>query len=301
MRRILQSTILSLLLLVFPTPGSGAGEPYPQVRIVVRVKGPIFHDVSASDLAQLKSDVQSQVVKAATDNFPCMEWVTEEERRPRAGIGAWLFVDLSQRSYKDYRGLSWIDLSFSGAVENPKREVILWPTSGVFPVASSLYWSPRNLQGLKEKVFAAMATNFSKQELRGAFDSKFIASIPIAENIQVDAPVHEVIVPINAKRVNLMPETLLKLTLRASLCPLKPEECSKMGLMSEGAGDGNLRCRIESMDCCAPDWPPGFAERLERVKNNVKVFLSESHQHCPHGPGNCPGPDHLFRHRGTYP
>jgi hypothetical protein len=293
MRSISQWAALGLLVLDLPVVGRA--EAYPQVRIEARVNGPIFGDVTEPELTKLKDEIQVQVRDAAEKRFPCMGWVTGE-RAAKADVRARLVVELSERRNPWY---SWFDLTFSGAVGD-HQPVALWTALSVFATLDSS-WSPRSLQGLKDHVYPRIEDQFEKQELRRIFDADFIASIPITESIQVDARVREVIVPVNAKRVNLEPETLLKVTLRASLCPLKPEECSRMGLMSKGAGDGDLRCRIESLDCCTPDWPPGFADRLERAKNNVKVFLSENHRHCLQGPGNCPGPDplFLFRHRGT--
>jgi hypothetical protein len=195
---------------------------------------------------------------------------------------------------------SKFDLSFSGAVAD-QQPVTLLEVPGVAST-SDPSWSPRRLKEWKDKeVLPAIEDQLKKQELRRKLDRDFIAYIPIAESIEVDAQGHRIIVPLDARRLKLEPETDLKLTLMASLCPLKPERCSNIDLKSEGAGSGTrdpLRCRIENADCCAPDWPPGFANRLERAKDKLKVFLSGDHRHCPFGPDNCPGPP-LSRHRGT--
>ncbi|MFY9819775.1 MAG: hypothetical protein WAM82_00230 [Thermoanaerobaculia bacterium] len=295
MRSMRRRVALGLLLLG-SSEIAGARGPYPRVQVVAKLEGTLFEGVSKPVLAELESDLQKQVKKAAdaAKSFSCMEWVTEGGAA-RDDIQAHLFIILTQKRY----GENWlIDLSLSGAVKD-SQPVTLWTQPAV---ASSLDWSPRNVQGLKERVYPVIAALFKKQELRGIFDANFIAYIPIAKSIEVDAQGHRVIVPLNARRLNLEPETLLKLTLMASLCPLKPEKCSNMDLRSEGAGSGirdPLRCRIESSDCCASDWPPGFADRLERSKDNVKVFLLGDHRHCPFGPDNCPGPA-LSRHRGTF-
>jgi len=288
-----RSAALGLLLLAFP--GSGRAGAYPQVKVEALVNGSIFGDVTEPELAKLKDEIQARVRDAAEKRFPCMEWVTEK-RAAKAGVRARLIVELSQRRNPEY---SWIDLSFSGAVGGD-QPVTLWTALSVFSTLDPT-WSPRRLQGLKDQVYPAIEAQLKKQELRRKLDRDFIAYIPIAEGIEVDAQGHRVIVPLNARRLNLEPETLLKLTLMASLCPLKPEKCSNIDLKSEGAGSGArdpLRCRIENADCCAPDWPSGFSDRLERAKDNVKVFLLGDHRHCPFGPDNCPGPP-LSRHRGT--
>jgi hypothetical protein len=283
-------------LLVLGFPGiSRAGESYPQVLVVARVNGPIFTVFAESELTELKSEIQDRVRKAAKGPFPCMEWVTEQEGSG-AYIRARLFVDLSQIPQQES---SKFDLSFSGAVADQQPMTLL----EVHGVASTLdpSWSPRSLKKWKDKEVLPAIEAQLKQELRRKLDRDFIAYIPIAESIEVDAQGHRVIVPINARRLNLEPETLLKMSLKAYLCPLKLEKCSNMDLRSEGAGRGTrdpLRCRIENADCCAPDWPPGFADRLERAKDRVKVFLLGDHRHCPFGPDLCPGPA-LSRHRGT--
>lgn len=283
---------LGLLLLGFPGIGR-ADAPYPGVRIRAQLEGEIFSDVSKPAFAELVRDLEKQVKNAAMSSFECMEWVAEGEAS-RADIRAHLFIVLRQRPYRD---ISLIDLSLLGAVKDSKP-VLLWETPAV---ASSLDWSPRDLSGLKGKVHPAIDGQFKKQELRRKLDRDFIASIPIAERIEPQN--RKVVVHVDARRLNLEPKTLLKTTLSASLCPLESIKCSKMGLMSEGAGDGGLssllRCRINSLDCCAvPDWSSRFVDRLKLAKD-VKVYLSGDHRHCPYGPDHCPGSDGLYRHPGS--
>jgi|SRR3954471_20285193 len=297
MRRI--GSCIYFYLLVLGLPGIGrAGEAYPQVQVVARVNGQIFEDIAKPELEKLRHEVEAGVAGAFGGSFPCMEWVPEESGS-KANVRARLFIDLFQRKYKEF---SWIDLHFNGAAGN-SQPVPLWT---IFGVSSTLdrSWSLRRLKGLKDQILRATTAELQKQELRKTFDSSFIASIPIAYSIRVDPPGHRIIVPLDFRRLNLEPETLLKLMLVAPLCPGRPEEWCKMGLMSEGPGAGRfqglLRCRIAKMGCCPlEDWPPGFADRLATRKvDTVRVYLAESHRHCRYGPDNCPGPDEIYRHPG---
>jgi len=264
--------------------------PYPQVQVVAAYQGDVFHDVPEAERENLKNEIRGRVKKAMETIAPCMEWVVAEQGQKWAsGVPAQLHVDLSEKGHSLF-------LSFSGVIGAGAPNLIREVDTEVSPSP----WRPRDHVAWaiqKQQIFNAITLLFvdARQELRKDLDSEFIADIPIANSIAVDPGAQRIIVPLDAKRLNLEPGSLLKLLLKAPLCAPKDGEYM-IGLRSDGDFQDKLRCHNWPIaECPSVKWESDLAQQLrKRVNGSVKVFLSKDHRHCTYGPEYCPGRDEPY-------
>jgi hypothetical protein len=284
-------------LLAFGLPvAAEAGAPYPRVQVVAVVDGELFEAVSASERTKLQQEIQDHVAKAAPKIAPCMDWVTTEAVDVAPGDRARLVVSLSKKKYGSF---FWqVDLAFDGRIGDGE----LMPVWKADTKLSTARWHPRDpyvWSELRQQILSTLDAQFAvpAQEFTRALDSKLIAYISIAERIEridIRPKPPRIVIPLNARRLDLVPETKLQLQLKAALCTEGAGEC-RLSLRTDGDFDASLQCQLGPNSCCPSlSLTPSVADRLTKA-DRIRVFLSEDHQHCPYGPDHCPAPGEAFK------
>ena len=245
-------------------------------------------------------NIEKQVADVATENFRCMKWQAGGSPGTHPQAELWVRVIDNKSRLKPMIFLTYTAKYFSAGLSTqpePLHELDR-PIMDTHGYAGEIYV-------LRDEALRQIREQFVAPGFEQLFNRIFISNVPVTEQIEINDQHKRILIPVDADRLSLEPESTLILSLKqASVCKDFQKDCLLVlwsdgkwyekrwfGALSSVPKDSTCWCPgCHQTQCHQPSWA--------ELKNGIHhaahrtVYLSKDHKHCSH----CWGKNGLYRH-----